>query len=420
MARKLTLEQLPPGWSYKLLDECAERCSGHTPSKSHPEYWNDGIKWISLTDTYRLDKGLVTATDKEISSLGIKNSSAQIHPAGTVVLSRDAGVGKSGVMAEPMAVSQHFIAWKCDTKKIIDKWFLYNWLQLNKGEFERQAVGSTIKTIGLPFFKKLKIAFPPLPEQQKIAQILSTWDKAITTTEQLIANSKQQKNALMQQLLTGKKRLVNPETGDRFEGKWLDVHMGDICQINPKKTAEPENGLVSFIPMDAVSEDAKLLRTEVKNYSDVSKGFTSFKDSDTLIAKITPCFENGKGAQVNQLENGIGFGSTEFHVLRAKNGISAELIYFLTNTTAFRVRGELNMQGSAGQKRVTTDYLKLYKVFIPKQLKEQQKIASVLTAADKEIKLLEAKLAHFKQEKKALMQQLLTGKRRVKVAQQAA
>ena len=75
----------------------------------------------------------------------------------------------------------------------------------------------------------------------------------------------------------------------------------------------------------------------------------------------------------------------------------------------------MNMQGSAGQKRVTTDYLKLYKVVVPKELNEQQKIASVLTAADKEIEVLEAKLAHFKQEKKALMQQLLTGKRRVKV-----
>ena len=416
MARNLRPEQIPDGWSYKLLDKCAVRCSGHTPSKSNPDYWNGGIKWISLADTYRLDKGLVKATDKEISELGIANSSAKLLPEGTVVISRDAGVGKSGVMAEPMAVSQHFIAWKCGDKKEIDNWFLYNWLQLHKGEFERQAVGSTIKTIGLPFFKKLKIAFPSLKEQQKIAKILSTWDNAITTTEKLIENSKHQKKALMQQLLTGKKRLVDPETGAPFSGKWLNVHMGDICQINPKKMPEPENGLVSFIPMDAVSEDAQLLRTEKKSYSEVSKGFTSFKDMDILIAKITPCFENGKGAQVTRLENGIGFGSTEFHVLRAKSGISAELVYFLTNEKSFRVRGELNMQGSAGQKRVTTDYLKLCKVFIPEQLKEQQKIASVLTAADKEIELLETKLAHFKQEKKALMQQLLTGKRRVKVA----
>ncbi|MEZ9785442.1 hypothetical protein BCV08_17740 [Vibrio breoganii] len=256
---------------------------------------------------------------------------------------------------------------------------------------------------------------PPLPEQRKIAKILSTWDKAIATTEKLIETSKQQKKALMQQLLTGKKRLVNPETGKVFEGEWEEVHIGDICDVNPKKPLEPDNGLVSFIPMDAVSEDAKLLRKEVKSYLDVFKGFSSFRNFDTLIAKITPCFENGKGAQVRNLENGIGFGSTEFHVLRAKKGISPDFVYFITNTSAFRVRGEMNMQGSAGQKRVTTDYLKLYKTLVPKAYEEQEKIASVLTATDKEIQVQEAKLVYFEQEKKALMQQLLTGKRRVKV-----
>ena len=174
MARELNSSEIPDGWSYGLLDNYAERCSGHTPSKSFPEYWDGGIKWISLADSFRLDKGLVEETDKEISKLGTENSSAQVHPAGTVVLSRDAGIGKSGVMAEPMAVSQHFIAWKCDINDNTHNWFLYNWLQLNKHEFERQAVGSTIKTIGLPYFKKLKIALPPYAEQRKIAKILST------------------------------------------------------------------------------------------------------------------------------------------------------------------------------------------------------------------------------------------------------
>jgi len=117
MARSLNAHQIPKGWQYELLDKLAERCSGHTPSKSFPEYWNGGIKWISLADSHRLDKGYVYETDKEISTEGIKNSSANVHPVGTVVISRDAGIGKSGVMAEPMAVSQHFIAWKCDNEQ---------------------------------------------------------------------------------------------------------------------------------------------------------------------------------------------------------------------------------------------------------------------------------------------------------------
>ncbi|WP_270806195.1 restriction endonuclease subunit S [Aeromonas sp. QDB62] len=412
MARSLSAGSIPAGWLYDLLDKFAVRCSGHTPSKSFPEYWDGGIKWISLADSYRLDQGYVYETDNEISEEGIKNSSAELHPAETVVISRDAGIGKSGVMAVPMAVSQHFIAWKCDNKEKLNSWFLYNWLQFNKSEFERQAVGSTIKTIGLPYFKKLKIAVPPYIEQKKIAQILSAWDKAITTTEQLLANSQQQKKALMQQLLTGEKRLLD-NNGVRFSGEWKSAQFAQICTINPKRPPEPSNGIVSFIPMDSVSEDAKLLRTEERQYSEVSTGFTSFIDNDVLVAKITPCFENGKGAHVQGMVNGVGFGSTEFHVLRANSKTSSKFVYYLTNTTEFRVRGEANMQGSAGQKRVTTDYLKSLIVRLPSSIEEQQKIAAVLSTADEEITVLQQKLDALKQEKKALMQQLLTGKRRV-------
>ncbi|MGX5203452.1 restriction endonuclease subunit S [Aliikangiella sp. IMCC44632] len=286
--------------------------------------------------------------------------------------------------------------------------------EMGRARLKGLEVGSTILHINTKDLKKFRVLLPPLPEQQKIAKILSTWDKAISTTERLIDNTKQQKKALMQQLLTGKKRLLD-DPGKPFEGEWKQVHLEEVCSVNPKKPAKPVDELVSFIPMDAVSEDTKLIRHEVKAYDEVSKGFTSFMNKDCLVAKITPCFENGKGAYVDNLHNGIGFGSTEFHVLRAREDNCTKFIYYITQTREFRVRGEMNMQGSAGQKRVTTDYLKLFKVNIPPSLIEQQKVTSVMTNADKEIELLEQQLADLKQEKKALMQQLLTGKRRVAI-----
>jgi len=105
---------IPKEWQYELLDQLAVRGSGHTPNKNFPEYWNGGIKWISLADSYRLDRLYITDTEYEISQLGIQNSSATVHPAGTVVISRDAGIGKSAITTEPMAVSQHFMCWRCD------------------------------------------------------------------------------------------------------------------------------------------------------------------------------------------------------------------------------------------------------------------------------------------------------------------
>ncbi|MCS0320735.1 restriction endonuclease subunit S [Vibrio diabolicus] len=407
-------------WEQKLFKSVLklDRGSSPRPIVDFMTDADDGVNWIKIGDTKKGEL-YINSTKEKITPEGAKKS--RKVSKGEIIVSNSMSYGQPYILNIDGYIHDGWFVIR-NYEKHFEKNYLLQFLgsELIQRQYKRLAAGGVVSNISSDLVYAVKATIPPLPEQRKIAQILSTWDRGIATTEKLIDASKQQKKALMQQLLTGKKRLVDPETGKAFEGDWEEVKLGDVCIVNPKKASEPENGLVSFIPMDAVSEDAKLLRKEVKQYSEVFKGFTAFIDGDVLVAKITPCFENGKGAQVFGLENGVGFGSTEFHVLRAKKNISSEFIYFLTNTSGFRIRGEMNMQGSAGQKRVTTDYLKLYKMTIPKELAEQQKIASVLTAADKDIELLEAKLNHLKQEKKALMQQLLTGKRRVKVAETEA
>lgn len=186
-------------WVEKRLEDLAKRGSGHTPSKSYPEYYNGGIKWISLADSKRLDCGLISDTAIEISEKGIQNSSAVLHPEGTVLISRDAGVGKSAVMNLPMAVSQHFIAWTCKSS-LLSNWFLYHLLQNSKPLFERAATGSTIKTIGLQFFKDLVFRVPMLPEQRHIADCLTALDNLIIAETQKLEALKSHKKGLMQQL----------------------------------------------------------------------------------------------------------------------------------------------------------------------------------------------------------------------------
>ena len=194
---------IPKGWHYELLDNLAKRGSGHTPNKNISAYWNGGIKWVSLSDSRRLDDLYISDTDLEISHLGIENSSAIMHPAGTVVMTRDAGVGKSAIIKEPMAVSQHFMAWRCGEK--IDKYFLYYWLQLNKRTFENVAMGSTIVTIGLPYFKKLKIAAPILVDEQiEIGRRIKTIEMFIQNHKISFEKLIFQKSGLMHDLLTGK------------------------------------------------------------------------------------------------------------------------------------------------------------------------------------------------------------------------
>jgi type I restriction enzyme S subunit len=186
-------------WVEEKLEDLAKRGSGHTPNKAKEEYYNGGIKWVSLADSKRLDNGLISETTIVISEQGIKNSSAILHPAGCVILSRDAGVGKSAIMNEPMAVSQHFIVWNCKKHRLFN-WFLYYILQIRKPVFENVASGSTIKTIGLPFFKELRITLPSVPEQQRIADCLTRLDDLIAAQTEKIEALKTHKKGLMQQL----------------------------------------------------------------------------------------------------------------------------------------------------------------------------------------------------------------------------
>lgn len=197
--------RIPKGWDCCLLDKVARRGSGHTPDKKKSEYWNDGVKWVSLTDSSKLDKLYISDTAKKISQLGIENSSATLHPKGTVVMARDAGVGKSAIMTSSMAVSQHFMAWVCGEK--LDNYFLYYLLQHWKPQFEAIAMGSTIKTIGLPYFKKLQIPVPSIEEQRVISGALKSVDNKMFALERKHKQLTNTKKALMQDLLSGKVRV---------------------------------------------------------------------------------------------------------------------------------------------------------------------------------------------------------------------
>lgn len=161
--------------------------------------------------------------------------------------------------------------------------------------------------------------------------------------------------------------------------------LGECCILNPRRPniALCDTDKVSFIPMPAVSEDGYLVDMTDEEYGKVKKGFTYFENNDVLFVKITPCMENGKGAIVHGLTNGIGMGSTEFHVLRPINGISSPYwLLALTRMPIFRERAAKNMSGTGGQKRVSASYLDHFMVGLP-AIEEQRRFEAIYKQADK-------------------------------------
>ncbi|MDD5913624.1 MAG: restriction endonuclease subunit S [Oscillospiraceae bacterium] len=167
----------------------------------------------------------------------------------------------------------------------------------------------------------------------------------------------------------------------------------EVCIINPKSPGFPDDLKVSFVPMPKVGENGEFNPSDVKEYREVKKGFTYFQNGDVLFAKITPCMENGKGAIANGMKNGVGFGSTEFHVLRPLTDyVSDKWLFYLLSWPIFRKDAEKNMTGSAGQKRVPKSFLEEYALTIP-SIEEQQEMTDALDKVSNLISLRKGQLA---------------------------
>ena len=332
-------------------------CSGGTPNSTNPEYWNGDINWITLADLPTSDFiSEIVSTERTITEAGLNNSNARLLPANTVVVSSRATIGRIGIARTKLATNQGFknIIIK-DTSKVLPEYLAYI-LTTKRDEMIRMASGATFKEISKENFCKIQVPIPPLEIQKKLVAEIEGY-RQIISGAQAIASSYLPKIVL------------------RTEGyKTID----EIAMIKPSKDEVkelPGDTVVSFVPMaDINTFDAAFTPKENRKLSEVLSGFTYFKDNDILLAKITPCFENGKAAIARNLTNGIGFGSTEYIVIRANTSlVYPEWIFYHINTPEFIDGGKSFMTGTAGQQRVDINYVKQYRIPVP-SLEEQKKI----------------------------------------------
>ncbi|WAI86648.1 hypothetical protein SC65A3_00091 [Psychrobacter sp. SC65A.3] len=386
---------VPNGWKLTSLGDISSKIqTGPFGSQLHAhEYTDEGIPVLMPKDLIdgRADINSAAKIPETRADDLVKHKLKK----GDILFSRRGDVARFGLITEE---SEGALCGTGCLKASISKensaLFLSYFLQKStvRKWLEQNAVGQTMLNLNTTILSELPIMVASSKqEQQKIAKILSTWDKAISTTECLIENSTQQKKALMQQLLTGKKRLLNDE-GKPFEGEWEEGKLADFAKIKKGKALS--------------SKDLK-----EGSYPVIAGGKSSpYTHSDFTHENIITVSASGAYAGY------IAFfpykiWASDCSVVEPKGDNNIKYLYYWLSNQQQKI---YTLQSGGAQPHIYPRDLESMKISIPSCI-EQQKIATVLTNAHKEIELLEQQLADLQQEKKALMQVLLTGKKRVVV-----
>ena len=396
-------QKIPEGWSVKKISDLGATVSGGTPDTNNPEYWDGDVLWVTPSEVSVLQNRFILNTERKITERGLKQSSAKLLPVNSLIICTRATIGDCCINKKPICTNQGF-------KNIIVKGnnvdFLYYLVTKNKHKLIRKACGSTFLEISKKDIDNLKFAIPPLAEQEKIAEILSCWDEAIEKLSDLIEQKKLLKKGLMQKLLTGKTRLPG------FTQPWKTVKLGEIGTfISGSAFPDNEQGGKLGIPFYKVSD-----MNNVKNLSYMTVSNNYVTEVQVSRLKLKP---------INH--EAIIFAKVGAAIFLERKRLSCNFLIdnnmmaFIPFETPYYIKSVFDTLHLSRYVQVgalpsyNANDLKPIKITIPSDIAEQKAIADVLQSCDLEIEKLKTKLDLLKLQKKGLMQQLLTGKIRVKV-----
>lgn len=395
---------IPKEWEVKRLGDIAKITSGTTPLRSNVDYFiNGNIPWVKTTD---LNNSTLIHTEEFVTEKALDETSLKILPIGTILVAMYGGynqIGRTGLLKINATINQALAALFLDIKKA-DGLFVLNWLNSNVGWWKRYAASSRKDpNITSNDVAKFPILLPPLSEQQKIAEVLSTWDEAIEKQSQLVEKLELRKKGLMQQLLTGRKRLPG------FVEEWKKARLGDFTDVVGGGTPDTSNenywygNIAWFTPSEIgknkyVYKSQRYITEEGLNNSSARLlpiGTILFTSRATIGLKAILKME----ATTNQ-----GFQS-----LIVSNSNNTDFFFYLLDILDNVIKRKAS--GSTFPE-ISAKSLKNIMISIP-SLAEQNAIAEILSSCDKEISLANRKLNTLRKEKKGLMQVLLTGKKRI-------
>lgn len=379
------------------IKSIADVSSGNTPSRRKLEYWNGSIPWIT---TGELESGYVTASKECVTEKALKETALKLYHKGTVLIAMY-GQGKTrgtaAVLGIEAAVNQACAALTVHSG--CSK-FLFYQLQNSYHAIRRLSNTGNQENLNAEIIKNFKILWPDELEQQKIAAILSTQDKVIELKEKLLVQKQQQKKYLMQQLLTGKKRLSG------FCEKWTRKQLGELFE-NRVEINRSDLGLL------AITSTRGILPRDCLDLKDNSS------EDKSKYLRICP---GDIGYNTMRMWQGVsayseyeGIVSPAYTILAPMEGVYSHYFAYLFKTRSVIFSFYRFSQGLVDDTRnLKYENFKKISVFIPSNVAEQRAIVQILSTADHEIDLLQKSIEAEKQKKKALMQLLLTGAVRVK------
>lgn len=409
MVHKTVAGVLPDEWKGSLIKHVCKVVRGSSPRPAGSPLYFDGnfLPWATVADLTNSEDMYLTLTKSMLTEAGAERT--RITGPGTLMLTNSgATLGVPKISAIRCGANDG-IAMLLNLDGIATE-FAYYYLS-SKTQYFRDVIAPGVgqPNLNTELIGDFPIPVPPLPETKKIAKILSTLDKVISTTEQLLANSQQQKKALMQQLLTGKKRVLD-KNGVRFSGEWRWLKASELFKtISRKNNSETEELLA--VTQDQGVLPRSMLERRVVMPDGSTQGYKLVVPGNFIISLRS--FQGGL-----EYSSYRGLVSPAYTVLEPIRLIDDEFYKQYYKSYDFIGHLAVAVIGIRDGKQISYEDFSFLKLPYP-SLEEQQKIAAVLSTADQEISALQQKLDVLKQEKKALMQQLLTGKRRVKVEEAA-
>lgn len=398
------------------LKSIADVSSGNTPSRRKSEYWNGSIPWIT---TGELESGYVTASKECVTEKALKETALKLYHKGTVLIAMY-GQGKTRGTAAVLGI-EATVNQACAALTVHSgcSKFLFYQLQNSYHAIRRLSNTGNQENLNAEIIKNFKIPWPDELEQQKIATILSTQDKVIELKEKLLVQKQQQKKYLMQQLLTGKKRLPG------FNEKWKVEKFSEIFDFLSTNTLSRDNlfegvGAIQNIhygdiltKFDEVIDLDCVCLPSIKE-SAIPNNCATVKSGDIIIADTAEDLTAGKAVEVQNIGDRVIYSGLHTMLCRPKEQLFSDgWLGFYMNSEAYHKQLIPYIAGVKVMAISKSNIVKTY-IAIPSKA-EQAAIVEILSTSDHEIDLLQKSIDAEKQKKKALMQLLLTGKVRVKI-----